>query len=316
MVKKQEVKKEKKLTEKYNDGCIKLFQFIKMLYDGEVEFKKVINHFSDGKYDGTSNTHVTLNKYLNAMKIFGIKVKKSNNKYRMLSSLYKIKFNLEDLKSIALFKEALELMPEGKNKTNFEKFIHSLEIRYDEGAQSLAEIEDNTKNLHLTFAQAEMVEQIKQCEKYCQDNQKLEIIYKTDKGEELNLLCSPLEQIYQKRKIGLKVLGSNGTRIYEIPFENIISIKQLPLASSAQSIPTTVVYKIKNRLAKNYKIRDWERCEKIEYDGSHIIVNKNEDLNLLLKRLMRYGRDCEIMSPKFLKDEMIERINSTLENYQ
>ena len=90
----------KKLTEKYNNACVKLFEFIKMLYEGDVEFKKVIDHFSNGQYDGTSNTHVTLNKYLNAMKIFGIKVKKINGKYQMQSSLYKIKFNLEDLKSI------------------------------------------------------------------------------------------------------------------------------------------------------------------------------------------------------------------------
>ena len=58
----------KKLTEKYNDASIKLFEFIKMLYEGDVEFHKVLEHFSDGNYDGTSNTHVTLNKYLNALK--------------------------------------------------------------------------------------------------------------------------------------------------------------------------------------------------------------------------------------------------------
>lgn len=47
-----------------------------MLYEGDVDFKKVLDLFSDGNYDGTSNTHVTLNKYLNALKIFGVKVKK------------------------------------------------------------------------------------------------------------------------------------------------------------------------------------------------------------------------------------------------
>lgn len=315
MAKEQKPKKEKKIK-KFNDCCIKLFEFIKMLYEGDVEFKAAIDHFSDGKYDGTSNTHVTLNKYLNALKIFGIKVKKINGKYHMYSSLYKIKFTLDDIKSIVLLKQALDLMPDGKNKSNFEKFIHSLEIRFDESAQSIPEIEKTTQNLHLTFAQSEMTEQIKQCEQYCQDNQKLEIIYTTEKGEELNLLCSPLEQIYQKRKIGLKVLGNNGTRIYEIPFENIKSIKQLPVSSSPQSIPTTVVYRIKNRLVQNYKIRDWERLEKIENGNSHIIVNKNEDLDKLISRLMRYGRECEIISPKFLKEEMIERINNTLKNYQ
>ncbi len=306
----------KKLTEKYNDSCIKLFEFIKMLYAGDVEFKKVLDHFSDGNYDGTSNTHVTLNKYLNAMKIFGIKVKKIKKKYHMFSSLYKMKFDLDDLKSIHLLKEACSVLPDGKNKTNFETFIKNLEMRYDESAQSMEQIADNTQNLHLSFYHSEMVEQVKRCEKYCQDKQKLEIIFTNEKGEELNLLCSPIEQIYQKRKICLKVLGSNGSRVYEIPIENIKSIKQLPVSSSSQAIPTTVVYRIKNRLARNYKLRDWERLDKIEADGSRIIVNKNEDLNVLLKRLMRYGTECEICSPKFLKEEMIERINATLQNYE
>ena len=285
-----------------------------MLYQEDVEFKKVIDHFSNGQYDGTSNTHVTLNKYLNAMKIFGIKVKKINKKYHMLSSIYKIKFNSNDIKSINLLKEAADVLPEGKNKSCFESFIKSLEMRYDESAQSLEQVTNTTKNLYLDFYHSEMVQQVKQCEKYCQDKQKLEIIFTNDKEEEINLLCSPLETTYQKRKICLKVLGNNGSRIYEIPIENIKSIKQLPVASSAQSIPTTVVYRIKNRLARNYKLRDWERLDKIESDGSHVIVNKNEDLNIILQRLMRYGRECEILSPKFLKEEMIERINKTLEN--
>lgn len=306
----------KKLTEKYNDACIKLFEFLKMLYDGDVDFKDVIDLFSNGQYDGKSNTHVTLNKYLNAMKIFGIKVKKINGKYQIFSSLYKIKFTLEDLKSIELLKEACKILPSGNNKTNLEKFLRDLEIRFDESAQAFEKISNNTENLHLRFNQSEMVDQIKQCEKFCQDKLKLEIIYATEKGEAINLLCSPIELLYKKRKIYLKTLGNNGSRIYEIPLESIQSVKQLPISNTQQSIPTTIVYRIKNRLARNYKLREWERLDKIEADGSHIIVNKNEDLHMLVKRLMRYGLECEICSPKFFKEEMIDRINSTLKNYQ
>ncbi len=310
------VKKEKKVTEKYNDSCIKLFEFIEKMYEDEADFKTVINLFSNGKYDGTSNTHVTLNKYLNALKIFGVKVKKQNKKYHMLTPLYKMKFTFEDLKSIALLKDALTVLPNGKDKNNFKNFINMLEKRFDENAQSLSQIERTTKSLHLDFAQSKMDEQMEQYEQYCQDNQKLEIVFTTEKGEDINILCSPLEQIYEKRKIWLKVLSNNGTRIYDIPIDSIKSIKQLPISSSQQSIPTTVVYRIKNRLAQNYKIRDWEKCETIEADGSHIIVNKNEDLYTLVKRLMRYGRECEIISPKFMKEEMIDRINKTLANYK
>ena len=272
----------KKLTEKYNDACVKLFKFLKMLYEGDVEFKKVIDLFSDGEYNGKSNTHVTLNKYLNAMKIFGIKVTKINHKYKMLVSPYKIKFSVNDLKSIKLLKQAGEILTDGKNKTNFESFINALEIRFDESAQSICQVENSTQNLNLEFSNAEITEQLKYCAKLCQDKQKLEIIFTNNKGEDINLLCSPIEQVYQKRKLYLRVLGNNGSRVYDIITDDIKSIKQLPVAASNQAIPTTVVYKIKNRLAKNYKIRDWERVDKIEYDGSKVIVNKNEGYNELI----------------------------------
>lgn len=306
----------KELPEKCNESCVKMFTFLKMLYEEDVDFKIVIDLLSDGKYDGTSNTHVTLNKYLNAMKIFGIKIKKINKKYKMLNSPYKIKLDANDLKSIKLLQQAWEILPKGKTKTEFESFLKALEIRYDETTQSLLQISDNTQNLDLDFYHSELVEQLKKCEQYCQDKQKLEIIFTSENGEELNLLCSPLERTYKKRKNYLKVLGSNGSSIYEIPLENIKSIKQLPCASSAHSIPTTVVYRIKNRLARNYKLREWENLNTIEDDGSHIIVNKNEDLTLLLHRIMRYGTECEIISPKFLREEMIDLINKTIENYQ
>ena len=304
-----------KINKKYNDSCVKLFEFIKMLYDDNADFKKVIELFSDGEYDGTSNTHVTLNKYLNTLKIFGIKVKKENGKYKLLSSLYKIPFNYNDIKSIALLKKGEELLLNDKNKNCLEDIINSLEIRFDENAQNISQISINKHINNIKFYQSKMVDQIKLCEKYCQDNQKLEIVFINDKHNEINLLCSPIELIYQKCKINLKVMGNNGSRIYEIPLESIKSIKQLPTTSNSLSIPTTVVFKIKNRLALNYKLRDWERLERIETNGNKIIINKNEDFEILLKRLMKYGTECEIISPKFIKEEMIDLINKTLENY-
>ncbi len=306
----------KKLTEKYNDSCVKLFEFLKRLHEKDVEFKWVLDLISDGKYDGKSNTHVALNKYLNALRIFGIKIKKINKKYHLLNSPYTLDFNLDDIKSIQIIKEAIAVLPEGKIKVNCETFVHKLEVRYNKSAQNTISTLNTKNKNHLLISQKNLIEQIRQCEKYCQEKQKLEIIYTNTKGEEINLLCSPIEQTCQKQKVVLKVLGNNGSRIYEIPIERIKHIKQLPSAVSNQSIPTTIVYRIKNRLARNYKLREWERLDKIEADGSRIIINKNEDLDMLLKRLMRYGTECEICSPKFFKEEMIKLINETISNYE
>ena len=306
----------KKVTEKYNDACIKLFKFIIMLYEDKAYFKDVINLISDGEYDGTSNTHVTLNKYLNALKIYGIKVKKINNKYQLLSPLDKISFNDNDIKCIKKLKSAAELLSENSSiKQNFNAFIKNLELRYDETTKNIAYKQNNIEHNN-DFICSDLVEQIKLCEKYCNEKQKLEIVYKNSNNQEANLVCTPLETIYLKRQICLKTIGNNGSRVYEIPVEAIKEIKQLPVSGNSAQMPTTIVYRIKNRLAKNYRIRDLEKLEKIETNGNKIIVNKGEDFNILLRRLMKYGTECEIISPKFIKEEMINLINKTLSNYE
>ncbi len=306
----------KKITEKYNDACIKLFKFIIMLYEDKAYFKDVINLISDGEYDGTSNTHVTLNKYLNALKIFGINVKKINNKYKLLTPLDKISFNSSDIMSINKLIDTAKLLSDNSaTKQNFIAFIKSLELRYDDTTKNI--INNATNNIISDdFINSDLIEQIKLCEKYCNEKQKLEITYINIPNNETNIVCTPLETIYQKKQVYLKCLGNNGSRIYEIPIENIITINQLPVSGSSVKMPTTIVFRIKNRLAKNYRIRDWERLEDIEANGNKIIVNKGEDLNILLKRLMRYSTECEIISPKFFKDEMINLINKTLSNYE
>lgn len=306
----------KQITQKYNDACIKLFEFLKMLYEGDVDFKKVIDHFSEGNYDGTSNTHVTLNKYLNALKIFGINIKKSNHKYTLKSPVYKMNFTIEDIKSIYLLKRASESLPEGKTKELLDAFIRDLTIRFDDASQNTISVLKNTHTMDMEFSNAEMVEQVKLCKKYCQDELKLEVIYTDENGKTVNLLCSPKDVAYIKRKICLLAVGSNGSRVYQIPVESIQSLKQTNSKVSDMTVPITIVYRIKNRLARNYKMRDWETLQTLEAGGNKVITNKGEDLNVLLARLMKYGKECEVVSPKFFKEEMLNRINKTLSNYQ
>jgi len=78
----------------------------------------------------------------------------------------------------------------------------------------------------------------------------------------------------------------------------------------------TVVFKVKNRLARSYKLKDGEYESGIEKDGSKVIVNKNEPLDKLISRLMRYSINCEVISPKTLRNEMLNRISNTLNNYE
>ena len=305
-----------RLSSKYNDSCIKMFEFLKLLTQGPVDFKDVIEIFSDEKTAGKSNPHVTLNKYLNTLKVLGLKIKKKQNKYYLLNFPYKISLDTNDIKSLSLIKQASELLPKGKTKKNIDSIIKSIEIRLSESTQAIEKTMSTTENIDYSFIHDEIKDQIKRCEHYCQEHQKLEILYTTIKGEQETIKCSPIEIKYEKRKVCLTVNVQSQSKIVDIPLEQILKIKQLPNATTQQIVSTTIVYKLKNRLAKNYKLRAWERSDGLDSNGNLIVINKNEDQDQLLARLMRYGEECTIESPKFFKEKMLELINQTLENYK
>ena len=92
----------KKNNPKLNDGCIKIFKLLLLLYQDKADYESVKDIFKNDFDDeqSTNNIQVVLNKYLNTLKVFGINVKKVNNQYKLLNNLYAMNFSEDDLKSI------------------------------------------------------------------------------------------------------------------------------------------------------------------------------------------------------------------------
>lgn len=304
-----------RISEKYNDSCLKMFKLLKLLMEGEAEFKDVISIFADEKDNIGSNSHVILNKYLNTLKIFGIKIIKQKNKYYLLNIPFNIDFKADDIKAIELLKSVSAIITSGKSKESLDKFIKNIELRYDEKAKNIADNLSHNKNIDLSFYYTKFKEQILECEKYCQENQKLELLY-THNNQEFSIICSPKEIKYLNRKICFSVFNPLNRQIIDIPIDNIKSIKQLLTISSTKEESTSVVYILKNRLAKSYKLKTWEHSNGYDKNGNLIVINQNEDFDVLLSRLMRYGSNCVLLSPKFLQNRMIDLINKSIENYE
>ena len=80
----------KKDSQKLNDGCIKIFKLLELLYQDKADYQSVINIFIDdfNEDQTTNNIQVVLNKYLNTLKVFGLNVVKENNKFTLFNSFY------------------------------------------------------------------------------------------------------------------------------------------------------------------------------------------------------------------------------------
>jgi hypothetical protein len=303
-------------NKKLNEGCLKIFYFLKLLYEDKAFYADVREIFKDDISQKSPNhTQVILNKYINALKVFGIKVVKSGKKYVLQNSIYSMHFTLDDLKSISILASTVKNFPETKLNENITEFLHNIRLRMNRDDKiSYCNI-TQTKNYNFTFQYLDLKKQIEQCQKLCQTNHAVNIVY-LNNGKETHVKGAPEEIIYDVRNAYFKVYDIKARQSFEIPLTNILKLEESPQIAKPNTMSQTVVFKVKNRLAQNYRLKENEYSEGFDDEGNQIIINKNEPFDKLLKRLMRYSTNCEIISPKQLRYKFIELINRTLSMYK
>lgn len=293
---------------KLNDGCIKIFKLLILLYEDKADYNSVVEIFKDDLSEqSTNNIQVVLNKYINTLKVFGIKIKKYKNKYTLQSSLYSMGYNIDDLKSISILINSTKNFPDTKITQDLNEFINSLTLRMNNEDKN--KLNKLNKNYDFSFYYSNLRDQIEQCEQICKEKFIINVLYQKN-NKEVKCKCTPKEILYDTRNVYLRVYDSVSNANIDIPISNILQISKLP-----QLAKSSLVYKLKNRLAKTYKLKENEYSDGYDKNGYLTVINKNEPFDTLLKRLMRYTYNCEIISPKYLRDQMINLINETLDNY-
>lgn len=305
-----------KSNKKLNEGCLKILRFLSLLYEDDAEYSKVLDIFrSNTKETPKENIQVTLNRYINTLKVQGIKLEKDSTKFKLKSSLYDLPLTELDLKAISLLTKYIDTMPENKWTKDVKDFLHELNLRMGSDDKNTLSSLINSDNHDFSFYYSNIREQIIQCEKICEEGNFINLFYLRNNEEQQ---CKGVlkELIYGSKTVSLKVYVTEGRQTtLEIPINNVLSISRFPNKATGIGMPSTVVYRLKNRLAKTYKLKENEYSNGLDEDGCLTVINKDEDFDNLLRRLLRYTYNCEILSPKPLREKMIKLLNDTIDNY-
>ena len=265
--------------------------------------------------DENDKEHVTLNKYLNTLKVFGIKVKKENHKFVMLNNSFGLNFDVDDVKSVNIFEHAAQFLPNGKTKNNMEAFIQMMFSRFDDKTNELYTTINSTTNSDFSFYFSDLREQIEKCESMCQGDLNIEIKY-LHKGQTYKNYAKAKQVIYDNKNAYLQIYKLDDSQLLNVLIPNILYLEQSSGKVNPMEIVPTVTYKISGRLAKAYTLKETEYVSETCEDASKIIVNKNDPTDQILQRLIRYRNECVILTPNTLKNKMIDMINDTLKHYE
>lgn len=284
-----------------------------LLYEDKAYYDDVVEIYKNDIDEKTNNTiQVILNKAINALRVFGIKINKQKNKYHIDSNLYSLDYDLNDLKSISLLIDASENFPDIKTKSNLTEFLNELNLRMD--ASSKNALSTITTNYDFSFFYKNVKSQIETCKELCTNEMAFDITY-LHKGKEISASGFAQDVTFDTKNAYLQMYNKDTNLKTEIPLANILRLVPQPAKSKIQGTSTTITFKVKGRLAKTYKLKDNETLINIDENGNRIIANRDEDLDKFFSRIMRYSDCCKIISPKTIKEKFIELINETIAQY-
>jgi predicted DNA-binding transcriptional regulator YafY len=243
----------------------------------------------------------TLSKYLSTLEHFGCRferVERSGQKiYRLLEHPLKLCITEEQMALLNKLNSIVQQDPTRTVMAAFkslqDKTCYALEQPQTEEKPELPE---HLVLLWQTFHQI------------CQENQTLEI-----EIDNTLRLFEPVRVIYERKQLFLLGYYSPASQMSRIAIASIKHYKQLPTRIKHGQQRVYVVFQLSGRVAMNYTPYPNETIS--SKDQCIVVTHRTDDVETLLKRLLKYGSYCQVLSPQFAREEsiaMIERLKQTL----
>ena len=139
--------------------------------------------------------------------------------------------------------------------------------------------------------------------------------YLNKDGEEETNTFEIKEIIEQKKDTIVVCYDAKIGRNKKISINSIIEMKQSPKKVSGVSMLNSVVFEVYGRLASVYKLKSSEKV--INFSNNHLTIsNSEEDKDVLIHRLIKYGENCKIIRPYNIQKEFLELTDSILKNLE
>lgn len=303
-----------KTSEKTFDTGLRILEVLKILLNEDVSKNELIEKLRYISNIESVYTYEVILKYFNTLEISGLKLNKNGSEYALGNALMQVPFDKDELKTaVKLIKNADILHNKKDEKAikclfgRFKKYINS-ETGKAVIKKALEEKYELTKD-----GKYEQI--ISALNKISELNLLIKITYKQKNNLEDTITCELKEIVTNKTKKYIICYVPSMGRNRKILLDTIIKITQLPQKAGGVKFLNTIVFEIYGRLANLYKLRPNEKI--LNFTNNHIIIsNAEEDREILLRRLLKYGENCKIIKPQSVKDEFLNMTCNILQNLE
>ena len=297
--------------EKIFDTAFRILAILKYLSNENLSKTDLIKKLSN--QDKTNNVYSfeAFIKYFNTLNFLGLNIQKDKNIYILKNALYSL--NLSDEEK-CLFYEIIEnvhLLHNERMENVIKDVVYRIVKYVNNGEIDTAYLDkliERSKEKSALSVNNTVISSLKTIIK---DNPQVKIEFLT-KQKVVKSLIVELKEIKEKNdNVFIKCFVPAVGRNKNICVESIISISHMHSQKTMNSIKTAVIFQVYGRLASLYKLKPSEKVINFT-KGCLTISNTEEDKDVLLRRLLKYGENCKIISPQEVKEEFLSMVDDIL----
>lgn len=296
---------------KFVPTCYRLLYLVKILQKKDVSLSEVEEEFAQNPEIEKDIQSETFLKYIKTLNAANIVIKKSKGKYRLIDFPTKINLSNKSLKTLIKLQNFIQSLYQQNLSLEYGKFINHLSKYLDKNKnKKIAELKSNNEEVFADYHRYKNI--LTTIDKYLQKGLKLEITTALN-GK---MILDSLSIEFYNKSIFISGYNQSLKELISIPIETVHKVKLSSQISRKIDLFTSITFKLKGKLAQKYKLKSNEKILKFDKEKQELIViTTKEDKELLFKRLIRYGLLCEIIGPKYVRNEFKEFISQIAGNY-
>lgn len=280
---------------KKNQSSMQVIKTLSVLLEDNYTMQQLVEKLNEKEKEPIFNSSV-VSKYINTCRYCGIDIIKVHNKYFVVSMPFGMDITNKELELFIMLQESAKNNFSPRLNKAFDKLISTIS-KYSN--KRIIRVEKKTANITFDMFERAIVEK-----------RKVALMFKA----KAVLECIPLGIVSNNGKVYFNVLVDDKEKM--ILVSRITGLEVLNIKFYPNQADRTVVYRLTGGLASRYTLRENETLLTNSLPESIVISNKGEPQEILLSRLMRYDKDCEIISPAEYRNSMLEIIDKSLANYE
>lgn len=297
--------------EKFFDTGFRILEVLKQLSNKNLSKVDLMKIIDDSSSKSSVYSLEAFIKYFNTLNMLGLNVEKYDGVYSLKNALYYANLTKAEKELLLEIFQNIGVLNNDKFENDVKNLSHKLSkyIFSDEVTEEKLDKLYEEANAQKSLSVNNNV--ISSLKELIKDNMQTKIEY-FSKNKVKKTLIVELKEIREKNNnVFIKCYVPAMARNKNICVESLVSLAPMPSKSSNNTIKNTVIFKLYGRLASLYKLKQSEKV--ISFEKNCLTVsNAEEDKDILMKRLLKYGENCVIDSPKELKEEFLSMVDEII----